>query len=1080
MNCPVRLIISAVAISTIAGCAVMTVDVDVYKGSLANHPDVQMEQTSVMAMGARPLLYQLRNALEWQGGMPEALRSDPALLDRHEYANQEARQVNAVLSLYSDKQEGKPQSIELKRQLDRSRIAMERYQKAYRTFHSQDPESMDPDREAQLRRELSSSNVSPLLTNGRVRELNSQLRERALPILRSGCLQLLCGGPEQLFANNNIFNALTNMGPTTKGFGEAGVSDVPGANAQFEKLANPGFANEIAHLVVTDTNTQLRSYFISRTVKVAAAFREARESLEELWRALLETIILANTTETNAVKNLNDFNRDSASYVMDLTQSVLLLGVFAPVAGPSGTNVNLIPGVRELWNIVTNNTPDFYSRAEEINQKNAANHTNQVHGHWDTTNPNLYAHVKAALVRAFVAQPASVAIDLMDIHQFIQVDASWSDANVFASTRLPSIYLSSLGRRYGLARGPTIDPQEAKDSPLHPGAILSRWKESVLNKFSAEGLEDGRLDIGLSRLIDNYLQAAHLRTNRTDSHYLTTRQQLLEDLSRFATKVLFIANYQQLLLTSDDSTGPYPLRTGKAAESVPPIKGKRTDQLRGYSMLLQAVGNSILAQVDELRNRKEYEDKQVGTDVPELRAWQQSFVQSPVAIRETLTERLAFERDYWARTTNSANQALYDLALAIAQTNALTHDLLVSTGPSSVDRFFDRLFNGIPSTSTNAAALTNLFSGYRESFRTVPNFAGASTERRDVIDQYIADLRYEHLRAIRRGGPSCPEAATIAATIEAAYEYRNSAIYLRPAASFLRTSYPASALQDSTDMGWHNMLADHAHRNLPGYDILARIFQSDSDRKLVAVKRDIDRQFWQRVNQVRVAGAGRSNYVLAKDDVGNWYVKNYSTDPQDIIKSAKNLALFAAGPSLGSNLLGTAGTNVLTQSGTNPPAQTNSPPLDREFDKITAQYLKESQTVFTNLLTSTLSVENSISKAWSAALTNTVIGKLTSIEQVAYKQFDSLTNQDLKAVSTLSADDLDKGVSARLWAFKRYYETIKSQIDNSGFEESVRTNAANIAAKTVRDDIKDSLRQRTASINRYSSAISILGDLEKP
>lgn len=48
---------------TLAGCAVLTVDVDVYKGALANHESVQTEQMAAMAMGAKPLLAELRYRL---------------------------------------------------------------------------------------------------------------------------------------------------------------------------------------------------------------------------------------------------------------------------------------------------------------------------------------------------------------------------------------------------------------------------------------------------------------------------------------------------------------------------------------------------------------------------------------------------------------------------------------------------------------------------------------------------------------------------------------------------------------------------------------------------------------------------------------------------------------------------------------------------------------------------------------------------------------------------------------------------------------------------------------------------------
>lgn len=45
------------------GCAVLTVKVDVYKGSLVNHEDVQLDQMTILAASAKPLLIQLRDRL---------------------------------------------------------------------------------------------------------------------------------------------------------------------------------------------------------------------------------------------------------------------------------------------------------------------------------------------------------------------------------------------------------------------------------------------------------------------------------------------------------------------------------------------------------------------------------------------------------------------------------------------------------------------------------------------------------------------------------------------------------------------------------------------------------------------------------------------------------------------------------------------------------------------------------------------------------------------------------------------------------------------------------------------------------
>ncbi|TAL04494.1 MAG: hypothetical protein EPO07_05030, partial [Verrucomicrobia bacterium] len=52
------------AVLLFTGCAVLTVDVDVYTGPLANTREVQTEQVISLVMGAKPLLVQLRDHLE--------------------------------------------------------------------------------------------------------------------------------------------------------------------------------------------------------------------------------------------------------------------------------------------------------------------------------------------------------------------------------------------------------------------------------------------------------------------------------------------------------------------------------------------------------------------------------------------------------------------------------------------------------------------------------------------------------------------------------------------------------------------------------------------------------------------------------------------------------------------------------------------------------------------------------------------------------------------------------------------------------------------------------------------------------
>ena len=103
------------AAAALGGCAVMTIDVDVYKGPLSNHEDVQTEQMAVMAIGAKPLLIKLRDNLE------ELKRDTPRLPlrgmswykegfigdgpnGRSHFKDDNAIRVNAILALYADQE----------------------------------------------------------------------------------------------------------------------------------------------------------------------------------------------------------------------------------------------------------------------------------------------------------------------------------------------------------------------------------------------------------------------------------------------------------------------------------------------------------------------------------------------------------------------------------------------------------------------------------------------------------------------------------------------------------------------------------------------------------------------------------------------------------------------------------------------------------------------------------------------------------------------------------------------------------------------------------------------------------------
>ena len=99
--------------ASLVGCAVMRIDVDVYKGPLANHEEVQTEQFAAMAIGAKPLLIQLRDFIEWEDKKTrEGMREKPWYLagyippsdeiPKPYFNDDQAKRVNSVLYLYED------------------------------------------------------------------------------------------------------------------------------------------------------------------------------------------------------------------------------------------------------------------------------------------------------------------------------------------------------------------------------------------------------------------------------------------------------------------------------------------------------------------------------------------------------------------------------------------------------------------------------------------------------------------------------------------------------------------------------------------------------------------------------------------------------------------------------------------------------------------------------------------------------------------------------------------------------------------------------------------------------------------
>lgn len=175
-----------------------------------------------------------------------------------------------------------------------------------------------------------------------------------------------------------------------------------------------------------------------------------------------------------------------------------------------------------------------------------------------------------------------------------------------------------------------------------------------------------------------------------------------------------------------------------------------------------------------------------------------------------------------------------------------------------------------------------------------PGDSCAGTDQLDVVDSLITGLRVQRVQALARGDTQA--ASDLLAAINAAYDQRTAMIYLRPASDYLRSVHSASDLQDAAEPQYRNMLNDW-------WRYLRPAWQGNPDNDEARRKLELEKLYWQNINRVTLNGGGATNYALAKDDVGNWYVKAYSADPEAIFKSATQLAMFNVGKRLNVNLL---------------------------------------------------------------------------------------------------------------------------------------------------------------------------------
>ncbi len=378
-------------------------------------------------------------------------------------------------------------------------------------------------------------------------------------------------------------------------------------------------------------------------------------------------------------------------------------------------------------------------------------------------------------------------------------------------------------------------------------------------------------------------------------------------------------------------------------------------------------------------------------------------------------------------------------------------------------------------------------------------------DSKEVMDQLIATLKYEYIAAVREGGEDSPISTQIKNSIGTAYAQRAAMVQIRPAFAFLRSSYPSTALQDDASLEWENMLTQNAFRSTPlsTNPLSGSPWFSDPRHK---IQSQIDKQFWHSVNRIRLNGAGNTNYVLMKDDIGNWTVKNYSANPEDIIRSTTNLAMFGLGSGVGRNLVGlnqlrtvtpnqegqgnipaavpttAAPNNVATEDSSNPQTEDSSL-LGRQFDKFEKLYQEQTNTDLVAADTLTKELGSNIKGIWkNNSEVNTRANNLPAmIDEINAKHLTSLQNMPTETKAR------EKEILNRITAVKKFHREAELRILDkqpaAGAEDSEETKnhaayktALKLMTGQVQKELLGFISTRQQTVGKFKTQATVLHD----
>jgi hypothetical protein len=362
-----------------------------------------------------------------------------------------------------------------------------------------------------------------------------------------------------------------------------------------------------------------------------------------------------------------------------------------------------------------------------------------------------------------------------------------------------------------------------------------------------------------------------------------------------------------------------------------------------------------------------------------------------------------------------------------------------------------------------------------------------------VMDDMIALLRHRQMKAVARFGKGSDEEKKATEALENAYQHRAGMIYIRPSSAYLRTSFPSTSLQDDPNLAWDNMLLKQGIRNLPFSSQLRDILDPSAERDR-ALTAELDKQFWQNINRVRVSGAGFTNQALVKDDVGNWYVKQYFGDTEKIVKSAKHMALYSLGAKLPIDLsdeLRKASATKEASKKTDAEKEADLPPLQQVFGKHRTAYQAHIVEMSTKLAAlhgaedGKKTLYGQVFAAWKGVAWEGAdeSKKKSLMETLTAALKEEVSQWDKTAESLPKVSDQERGLAMTkdLHALAKLEKGVSARIRRDvTLSEPEKAKAIRVVQQVVGPALLGLLKDHKQALDRYEQAVLFIGDAANP